>query len=152
MDSLKNLFKEENIGQVILMVLFVIYLVMGYKTPELIANSVDNIVGKSIVVIIAISLFLYANPILAVLFLFIGYDLITKSSLAVENSGVLKEYNPVEEKKYSELTEMNQFPYTLEQEMVTKMAPVHTSGITMEKPTYKPLLDNTYDATYLSKL
>ena len=152
MDSLKNLFKEENIGQVILIVLFVIYLVMGYKTPGLIANSVDNVVGKSIIIIIAVCLFLYANPILAVLFLFIAYDLITKSSLAVENSNVLKEYNPVEEKKYSELTEMNQFPYTLEQEIVKKMAPVHTTGPTTEKPSYKPLLENTYDATYLSKL
>jgi len=51
---------------------------------------------------------------------------------------------PTEEKKASNLTAFNQFPYTLEQEMVSKMAPIeHT---VYEPSSFVPLLDNTHDA------
>jgi hypothetical protein len=47
----------------------------------------------------------------------------------------------------SQFSAFNQFPYTLEQEVVKKMAPIVRSGSTLSKPSYKPLLDNLYDAS-----
>ena len=46
MDSFSDLFKKENQGQVILCVLFIVYLIMGYKTPSSLATLIDNIYGK----------------------------------------------------------------------------------------------------------
>ena len=57
---------------------------------------------------------------------------------------------PSEEKKESQFTAYNQFPYTLEQEIVKKMAPIHRMGGTTlfeSKPSYKPLLEDLHDAS-----
>ena len=43
MDKISSLFKKEKMGELLLMIIFIIYLIMGYKTPESIANIVDTI-------------------------------------------------------------------------------------------------------------
>jgi len=146
MDSFSNLFTKEHVGQLILTILFIIYLIMGYQTPDIIANAVDSLVGKIIVLCVVISLFLYTNPILAVLGLFVAFDLVSRSA---QKTGIdaLQKYSPSEVKKSSQFTALNQFPYTLEQEIVSKMAPIVQSGSTLSKPTYKPVLENLHDAT-----
>jgi hypothetical protein len=50
----------------------------------------------------------------------------------------------------SQFTAFNQFPYTLEQEVVAKMAPIVRSGSSLNTASYKPLIDNNYDATNLT--
>jgi len=49
----------------------------------------------------------------------------------------------------SQFTAFNQFPYTLEQEVVAKMAPIVRSGSSLTSASYKPLLDKLYDASPL---
>jgi len=149
MKSFSTLMKKENMGQLILCILFVLYLVMGYKTPDSVANFVDTFYGKIIVFIIVIFMFCYTSPILAVLGLFVAFDLIRRSSV-VTGIDALKKYEPTEERKFSQFSAWNQFPYTLEQEVVSKMAPIVQSGSTLTKPSYKPMLDNFHDASPLS--
>ena len=146
MDSFDKLFKKEHVGQNVLAILFIVYLIMGYKTPEPVAGMIDTTIGKIVVVLVAMLLFAYANPILGVLGLFVAFDLIRRSSLSTGTYALAK-YMPTEAKKYTELTQYKQFPYTLEEEMVKKMAPIVRSGSTLSKPSYKPLLDNLYDAS-----
>ena len=86
------------------------------------------------------------NPILAILALFVAFDLMRRSSIST-GIDALKRYAPSEEKKSSQFSAFNQFPYTLEQEVVKKMAPIVQSGSSMSKASYKPLLDNLYDAS-----
>ena len=114
MDNLSGLFKKEHTGQLVLLVLFVVYLVMGYDTPEPIAGLVDTLVGKIVIFIVVIYMFLHSNPILAVLSLFVAFDLIRRSSAATGISA-LQKYAPTEQKKMSQFNAYNQFPYTLEQ-------------------------------------
>ena len=71
MDSFSSLFKKEHMGELILVILFIIYLIMGYKTPEPVAGLVDTLGGKIVIFIIVIYLFMHSNPILAVLSLFL---------------------------------------------------------------------------------
>lgn len=144
-----KLVKKEHTGQLVLAVVFIIYLVMGYKTPESVANLVDTLVGKVVLFLIVISLFMYANPILAVLALFVAFDLLRRSS-ASTGLGALAKYAPTEEKKMSQFTAFNQFPYTLEQEVVNKMAPIVRTGSTLVPASYKPLLENLHDASPLN--
>ena len=148
MKEFNSLFKKENIGELILIILFIIYLIMGYKTPEPVAIMIDSIVGKIVIFIIVIYLFMHYNPLLAILSLFVAFDLIRRSSVAT-GIDALKRYLPTEEKKTSQFTAFNQFPYTLEQEIVNKMAPIMKSGSSINAASYKPLLDNLHDASLI---
>ena len=149
MDIFTELLKKEHMGEFILVVLMIIYLVMGFKTPDLIANMVDNIIGKVVIILVVIYLFMHANPILAVVAALVAFDLMRRSNDAT-GLGALAAYAPSEQKKMSQFTAFNQFPYTLEQEVVAKMAPIVRSGTSIMPPSYKPLLDNLHDASPLN--
>jgi len=145
MESYSSLFKKQHMGELVLVILFIIYLIMGYKTPEPIASMIDSIVGKIVIFIIVIYMFMHTHPVLAVLALFVAFDLIRRSSVTT-GIDALQRYAPSEEKKMSQFSAFNQFPYTLEQEVVKQMAPIVRSGSSLSKPSYKPLLENLYDA------
>ena len=149
MDSFTELLKKEHMGELILVILMVIYIILGMKTPDLIANMIDNVVGKVVIILVVIYLFMRANPILAVLAALVAFDLMRRSS---NTTGIaaLQAYAPSEKKKMSQFTAFNQFPYTLEQEVVAKMAPIVHSGSSLNSATYKPLLENLYDAAPLN--
>lgn len=149
MESFSSLLKKEHMGELVLVVLFIIYLIMGLKTPEPVAGIIDTLVGKILIFIVIIYLFIHSNPILAVLALLVGFDLIRRSSMAT-GIDALQKFAPTEEKKASQFSAFNQFPYTLEQEVVSKMAPIMKSGSSLSQASYKPLLDNLYDASPLS--
>ena len=89
-------------------------------------------------------MFAYSNPALGVLSLLVAYQMISSASIKT-GMAALKEYYPTEEKKWSPFTPTHQFPYTLEQEMVKKMTPQKTNTDYV-KPSYKPMLEDTYDA------
>jgi hypothetical protein len=146
MESFSSLFKKEHMSELVLVIFFIIYLILGLKTPEPIANLIDTLVGKITILIIVLYLFMNANPILAVLSLFVAFDLIRRSSLAT-GIDALKKYAPSEEKKMTQFTAYNQFPYTLEQEVVAKMAPVMQSGSSITQASFKPILDDLHDAS-----
>jgi hypothetical protein len=146
MDSFTELLKKEHRGEFILIVLMIVYLILGFKTPDLIATMIDNLVGKVVIIFIVIYLFMYSNPILAVLAALVAFDLMRRSNDAT-GLGALQAYAPTEQKKMSQFTAFNQFPYTLEQEVVAKMAPIVRSGSSLTSASYKPVLDNLYDAS-----
>lgn len=134
---------KKYMGQHILTVLFVIYLILGLKTPQMIAQLIDTLPGKIIVIIIAIALFIYTNPILGVIGFFVAYDLIRRSSIETGNYGI-DHYLPTEDTKAAKMSSYNQYPYTLEQEMVKKMVPAVSKD--MSQASYEPMMNDTYDA------
>ena len=144
MEFLNELLEKRNMSQLVLVVLFIIYLLMGYKTPASVASMIDTTVGKIVVALIALLLFAYSNPILGVLGIFVAYQLVRGASIKT-GMAALEEYYPTEEKKWTPFTPAHQFPYTLEQEMVKKMAP-QKFNTNYVKATYKPTLEDTYDA------
>ena len=149
MNSFSSLLKKEHRGQLILTVIFIIYLILGYNTPQPVAFLVNNMVGKAVIFLIVIYMFLCMNPILAVITLFVSFDLIRRSAMSVNNN-LIQSYIPSEENKMSQFTAFNQFPYTLEQEVVKKMAPIIQSGSVLTKPSYHPMLENLYGASMLN--
>jgi hypothetical protein len=153
MKDFSSLFKKENMGQLILSILFVIYLIMGYNTPMSLAELIDTPVGKIAVIIVALCILSTSNPILGILALFVAYELIRRSSLALR--GDYKNYIPSESKKSDQFSAFNQneFPYTLEQEMVGKMT-IQNNNINLSfnesTSNFKPILDNTHNASMLN--
>jgi len=146
MDGFSDLLKKENMGELVLAILFIIYLVMGFRTPEMVAGMIDTLTGKIVIFVIVIYMFLHSNPLLAVLALFVAFDLMRRSSV-VTGIDALQRFAPSEKKRSSQFTAYNQFPYTLEQEVVAKMAPMVHAGNSLTAASYKPLLDNLYDAS-----
>jgi hypothetical protein len=146
MKSFSSLLNKEHRSQLILTIILIIYLILGLQTPQPIAILVNNIVGKIVIFLIVIYMFLHMNPILAVISLVVAFDLIRRSSNTVYNN-LLQTYIPSEENKMGQFTAFNQFPYTLEQEVVKKMAPIVQSGSVLNKASYHPLLDNLHDAS-----
>lgn len=151
MEGLSGLFKKENMGELALAILLIVYLVLGFRTPDAVAGMVDTLVGKIVMFVVVIYLFLHANPLLAVLALFVAFDLMRRSSVAT-GIDALQKFAPSEEKRSSQFTAYNQFPYTLEQEVVAKMAPMVSAGSSLTQASYKPLLDNLYDASPVTKM
>jgi hypothetical protein len=146
MEEFSSLFKKQHMGELLLSILFIIYLIMGYKTPDPVANAVDTMVGKIVILMLVVYLFMHSNTILAVLSLFVAFDLIRRSSAAT-GIDALRQYEPTEVKKSSQFTALNQFPYTLEQEVVKKMAPIVGGGSSMSKASYSPILEDLHDAS-----
>jgi hypothetical protein len=153
MNSFSKLFKKEHMGELVLFILFVIYLVMGYPTPEPVAVVVNSFVGKIFLFFIVFYLFLYKNPVLAVLSLFVLIDLIRRS--AYYNTDMTTRIEQIlnpgctdgPEMSQYPFTAYNQFPYTLEQEVVKKMAPIVQSGSVLTQASFKPYLENDHDAS-----
>jgi hypothetical protein len=145
MEKITSLLNKEHRSEFVLAILLVIYLVMGFKTPDTVANAVDTLPGKVVIIVIVISLFTYYHPVLAVIAMFAAFDLIRRSS---ESTGLdsLQKYVPTEEKKVSQFNAYNQFPYTLEQEMVSKMVPMRNSGTSITQSSFKPVLDDLHNA------
>jgi len=151
MNSFSSLLNKEHRSQLILTIILIAYLILGLQTPQPIAFLVNNMVGKLVIFLIVIYMFLHMNPILAVISLVAAFDLIRRSSNTVYND-LLQTYIPSEENKMGQFTAFNQFPYTLEQEVVKKMAPIVQSSSSLSQASYKPLLDDTHDASTLTGL
>jgi len=145
MSSINQLYERKNMGQLILIILFLIYLVIGYKTPYDLAILIDNIWVKAIIVIIAIVLFAVCNPILGILGFFVAYKLIMTSNIDSGNYEKQR-YIPTEEKKYAEMINNNEYPYTLEQEIVKLRAPIYDYNSDNQTYSFTSTLDDQKNA------
>ncbi len=150
MDNFNTLFDKKHMPQLVLAVLFVLYLVIGYQLPDGVATMIDSNIGKIVVVAVALMLFAYSNPVLGVLALLVAYHLIKGASVKTGMAG-LEEYYPTEEKKWTPFTAAHQFPYTLEQEVVKNMTTQKFNTEYVKAP-FRPTLDDTHDASPLQNM
>ena len=141
-------FNKKHMPELVLSFLFVIYLVIGYPVPDVVASIIDTPLGKIVVLLAALILFAYSNPVLGVLALLVAYQLIKGSGIKTGMAG-LEEYYPTEAKKWSPFTPTHQFPYTLEQEIVKNMTTQKFNTEYVKAP-FRPILDDTHNASPLS--
>ena len=140
-----ELLERKNWGQSLLIILFLIYLISGYKLPYGLATLIDTIWGKVFIIIIVFILFALCNPILGILGFFVAYKLLMSSTIETGTYGK-EHYIPGEEKKYAEMINHNKFPYTLEQEIVTLRAPIYKYDSDNTKYSFNPTLDDQHEA------
>lgn len=144
MESYNDLFKKSNQHHLVLLVVFILYIILNIQTPHMVANIIDTIYGNIVVVMLAFILLTHSNPIIGVVGLFAAYELIRRSSITTGSAAISK-YLPSEFKKGKHLSAFNQFPITLEEEVVHNMAPlVETSGPT--NIDYSPASEDTHGA------
>ena len=147
MDKLKNLLLKENRYQLVLVVLFIIYILLDIKTPENLAYYFDNMYGQLFLILGALALFLNSHPVVGVLGFFVAYEIIRRSSVST-GSYAMEQYMPTEEKKTAEMQQMNTYTKTVEEEVIDNMIPlVGPSDNTTAS--YKPVLDDGIESSRL---
>tara|TARA_B110001450_G_scaffold165717_1_gene154482 strand:- start:2147 stop:2683 length:537 start_codon:yes stop_codon:yes gene_type:complete len=146
MKNLKDLTSPKNNLELVLSLLFVLYLVFDIKTPNSLVSLVDNNLGNIAVLFIAFLILVCCNPILGILAFVVAYVFIKRSS-SVNPDYAMNNYIPSEKKKTENLSKYNDFPNTLEEEIIAKMAPLNSHERTPEDSEYLPVLDSNINST-----
>ena len=142
---MKTMKKEQN--EYIFVALLAIFVLFNIPIPAVLAEFLDSMVGQVVVYSIALSLF-FMHPILGAVALLASYELI-KRSQKTTGTHYAKKYLPSQDKKDRHLTAMNQFPVTLEEEMVRKMVPYVNENANNVDASYKPVMNNLHNAAML---
>ena len=137
-----SVYKTARKHEMLLTVLFILYIVLNVPTPDVIASYVDTPLGNIAVVLIALSFFTHSHAVVGVLGLFAAYVLIRRSS----SSSAIEAYVPSERRKSEELSALNQFPVTLEEQMVALRAPLADTEVGSATASFHP---NQLDQTSL---
>ena len=140
--KLPQVFKSLSSLESSLLVVFIIYLVLPIQTPQVLAGTVDSPLGMLSIFIVTIYLFFYSNPVLAIVYVFVAYELLRRSSQVTGRVSMVQ-YTPTQVKKDSELRAMNPpVVETLEEQVVQKMAPIGRSDpIIYTSSTFKPVAE-----------
>ena len=141
MEVFKKLLTGMKQHEILLLILLVTYLLFNIRTPIGLARLIsENILAQGVVYLFALWLFMHSNPVIGVLGLITAYQLIQRSKEQAGRKAIAK-YLPSQDKMNSALNAYNQFPPTLEEEVVATMAPIVRNG-PMGSPSYLPIIDN----------
>ena len=120
--------------EMLLTVLLVLYIILNVPTPDVLSSYVDTPLGNIVIVLVALSFFTHSHPVVGVLGLFAAYILIRRSSI----SSAIEAYVPSEQRKSNELSVLNQFPVTLEEQMVALRAPLADTEVGSATASFRP--------------
>jgi hypothetical protein len=145
MEKVLKVLKKER-TEYALVGLLVFFVLFNVQLPECVGSLVDTLLGRVVVLGAAISL-LFVHPVLGAVALVAAYMLVHRAEKSTGNYQV-RHFVPSEFTKNKELNAFNQFPVTLEEEVVHKMVPYVNEG-PMSPPSYKPTQDKLHDAAKL---
>ena len=137
----KSVMKSKH--HLVLTILLCVFIVFDIQVPDALANMVDNPIGKVAVAALALCL-LSMNTLLGVIGLVAAYVLIQRSA-DTTGTQAEKDYLPSEAKKNTVMSSMNQFPMTVEEEVIAKMLPMNNQ-VDLSQPEFKPVLGDTHNA------
>ena len=144
MQKILHKIKLEKREHLIFAILLIIYILLDVHLPAFMAGAVDTIYGKILLYILAIHIFLNVNKVAGVLALVAAYTMIKRVSLET-GTFAIREYLPSEEAKVLDFKKFNDYPYTLEEEEVARMAPLVRNETSVGSD-FKPVLDALHDA------
>jgi len=146
--KLLNYFKAMSNLEVLLAVLFALFIILPIDVPLVLAKLVDSSLGMVVIFALAVYLFFKEDPVVAVLFVLVAYELIRRSDKATGKQVIMK-HTPTQEKKDEKMKKMNPpKKATLEEEMVDKLAPVGKSDmISYVSTTFSPVAEEVTGAS-----
>ena len=145
MNKLLKVLKKE-LNEYVLVGLLVLFVLFNVRVPECVGLLVDTVLGRVVVLGAAVAL-LFKHPVLGAVALVAAYMLVHRAEKST-GSYQVRQFVPSELTKNKELNAYNQFPVTLEEEVVHKMVPYVNEGA-MSPPSYKPTQDKLHDAAKL---
>jgi len=174
MQSFKKSFDDlvsEKPSQLILGVIFVLYILLNIQTPAILATPIDTLFGKVLVVAVAAVVFTKTNPVVGVLGFVVAYQLIKTASVTT-GTYAMKHFLPTEANKMQEMQAFNEEHVqppsldnkdpniitaktnnegALEAEMVAKLAPLVMHGGDSDM-SYSPIMDGQHSAALLTEI
>ena len=135
-------------GQSLLFIIFVIYIIFNIQTPDAVASIIDSTLGYVVIIGLFALMAVNLNPLVTLVGIFAIYLLFKRSSMATGSLAMVK-FLPTENAKSQYLSAFNQFPVTLEEEVVQKMAPLQ-AGPAMSPKTFSPVLDDLHEAANIN--
>jgi len=129
--------------ELVLFIVFILYVIFPMDMPMMVASWIDSSLGMVVLFAVAVYLFLYGNPVLGVLFIFVAYELIRRSANVTARTAIIQ-YTPSQEKKDTNLKSLNAplEKKTLEEEMVEIRAPIGKSTpVEYLESDFKPVSD-----------
>ena len=117
--------------------------ILGSFLTTIIVYRMSKIFNKTNILAMLLS-GIAVNALAGVVGLVAAYVLIQRAGDATGTTAE-KIYVPDEKKKSSQLSAMNQFPITVEEEVISKMLPT-TNVIDITAPEFKPVLDDNHEA------
>ena len=149
MKMLKELMKTEQKHQLLLGLLFAVYLLFNIETPAPIAELVDTQLGNVVVVLLALAVFVSSGPLVGILAFIAAHCLIKRSSKKT-GTYYMKDNGRAEEIKMDVLNKYNDFPVTLEEQVVANMVPL-VKHPPAPNSNYKPVLNKLHNASSLDE-
>jgi len=146
--NLLNNFKNMSQLEKVLGALFVLFIVLPVEVPSIIANLVDNTLGMVGLFILGVYMYLHVSPVLAVLFVFVAYELLRRCCKTTGKAIIMK-HTPTQAKKDEKMKKMNPpKKETLEEQVVDQMAPIGKSEIaSYVSTTFKPVAEDVGTAS-----
>lgn len=146
--KLQKMFGTLTQVEIIALAVFVLYIVFPIENPQFISNMVDTPLGMVGVLAVTLYLFFNANPLVAILYVFVAYELLRRSSKQTGKAAI-QEHTPTQAKKDKKMEKMNPAKKeTLEEEVVEKMAPIgHSDPVVFSESAFKPIAEDVGTAS-----
>ena len=145
-----NKIKGMRSFDIVVSLLLLSYILLNIRPPVNLAIMIDeSILAQIVIYLVGLGVTIYYNPLVGVLTLFASYELIRRSSVKTNGEAVRK-YIPSQDKVNRTLNALNQYPITLEEQVVATMAPLVLDGPS-GPPSYVPVLDQS-NSSLLSDL
>lgn len=152
--------------EILVLVVFVLYLIFPVDTPSFLNPYIESPLGVIVLFVIIIALFLYSHPVIGILFVFVAYTLLRRSSEVKPTVSYVQHTKPEyvkmadAQKEINEGTPRNEKPkkaeikkkqpVTLEEEVIMQKAPVGVSEkLQIVKTSFKPVSSNIHGGSPL---
>ena len=132
----------------VLAALLAIFVVFPISLPQIVAEMVNTLVGRIVIILLALNLFL-AHPMVGAIGVLAAYELIKRAESTTINQPSNR-FIPSEKKKTSNMSKYNQFPVTVEEMVIAKQIPyVFNTKQSASSSSYKPVQDSVQGAARL---
>lgn len=143
--------KRLTLAEILVSVVFLLYIVLPVNTPRALVPLVQSPLGLVAIFLIVLYLFLFAHPLLAILYLIVAYLLLRRSTspaVSLKKSDKLVHHPPalpvIPENIISSAAAD---PHTLEEDVISKMAPVGQTGVV--RTSFLPVASSVNGASLL---
>jgi hypothetical protein len=147
--KLQDFAKSLSSLEITALVVFIVYIIFPFKTPAFLSGVINTPVGLVGVLIVTLYLFFYTNPILGVVYIFVAYELLRRSSLVKTGDTYMVKTTPSEEKRAKEMVQMNpERSVTLEEDVIATMAPAQVFNADPEvDSSFQPVIERVVGAS-----
>ena len=132
--------KEFSILEIITLGVLSIFIIIPLYPPIPLAEQINTPLGNLAVLVISLALLSNVKPVIGIVGLYAAFQLVYRSSshIVPKNNFAI----PETRKEFDKMASHNQFPVTLEEEVVQKRVPINNESIQTIGESYKPVYDS----------